>query len=132
MKSLEKHILEKLHLDKNIKVNEKLSITKWFDYFKENGLEVSQDRDMNYYVHFPTRLNPLFRFKSEKLLGKYRWWEPINGTLKDIPLIEVKEGYEELMNSDELEKTNERLSQYAFTINNAEIIINTLNYYKYK
>ena len=130
MKSLEKHILEKLHLDKNIKVNEKLSFDDWINYFDKNGFTVSKENDTNYSIHFRSKKFPSFSFKTEKLLGKYRCWEPIHGTLKDVPLIEVKEGYEELMDSDELEKTNERLRQYTFTIHNAEIIINTLNYYK--
>lgn len=131
MKNINSYIIEKLHLNKDINVNEKLSIVKWFDYFRENGLVVSQDIDMNYYVHFNTDDESiLFRFKSEKLLGRYRSWEAVKGTLKDIPLIEVNGEYKELIDADKLDIANEKLMQYSFTTNNADIIINTLKKYK--
>ena len=136
MKELKQCISEKLHLNRNIKSNNKLSIAKWFDYFKENGLAVSinekQYSSEYYYVHFPNKKFPKFEMRTEKILGRYRFWNNIASTSKNVPLIRVKEGYEELMNSDELDKTNEdgKPTTYAFTIKNADIIINTLNKYK--
>ena len=136
MKEINTYITEKLHLNRNIKSNNKLSIVKWFDYFKENGLTISLESQYSskyYYVHFPNKKFPKFEMRTEKILGRYRFWRNIASTSKNVPLIRVKDGgYEELMNSDELDKTNEdgKSTTYAFTIKNADIIINTLNKYK--
>jgi hypothetical protein len=137
MKKINNYIIEKLHLNKDIKVNlnNKISYDDWFDYLSSKGVKIIKNNDTIYSLCLKKGTKKVRNEKDitypwtdiELDLNNNQWnayaYEdgkfPIYGDDedKDKILIELKEF--------DRNKNNPRGNYY--TLNNADLLINSLN-----
>ena len=137
MKKINNYIIEKLHLNKDIKVNlnNKISYDDWFDYLSSKGVKIIKNNDTIYSLCLKKGTKKVRNEKDitypwtdiELDLNNNQWnayaYEdgkfPIYGDDedKDKILIDLKEF--------DRNKNNPRGNYY--TLNNADLLINGLN-----
>ncbi len=138
MEGLKQYIIEKLHLNKDIKVNlnDKLSYDDWFDYLSRNGVKIIKNNDTIYTLCLKKGTKEVRNQKDvtypwtdiELDLDNKQWNAYLyeNGKFpiyygddedKDKILIDLKEF--------DRNKNNPRGNYY--TLSNADLLINSLN-----